>query len=680
MSGKTFEILELGPGIPLALAGLSALKQPLPVVKVAEESSKLLTFGPEQGFEQALTFEVPWLPDMDALHVVRAGVRITPVAAYLDPGLRADTSGAAVLELPAGNARSDEVLVDAQLDEVRIRGLDIPVASGDYFLAGNATHVLRWRAGEAPAWVTTGGAPFLHFAICLGQGEGFGPPAAAFPHFSMPGNSGLYGAALAGGQMVMTTRPDGRVDVTLRVTPRLRTRKCKLVLLRLDGDHVARYDDGLPHEGVPIGWSAEEIETLWRGGLQDVEIDAFVSSEGVAEPDVAPVSSFPGSALREGSATFVDFSAAARSLLRGAHGARDSGDQDLALAVRFDAQTRGRVRYQDFEVVAEYRRFPGDEFEDGAPSLKLRGAPESIRLQLPAGLRPSRATLTLDGSFGRHALIPASDRGSLQPELRADSYRVRGTARVARWVPLPGTPNALPPRPLLTRVGVEGRAAGPCELLLALHRGRPGFVGERIGDPVALSVETEVHPRWHRAELGRAARAASRLSDLEGVWLVAEVSRGTFWWSAALDDAQVGESVGVSCLLSEGGGTWDARPGRPRIQVHHELVAGEPGAPIPEAIEFHVNWGGPSAPAWELLDFDLRPAAIAGAVDFRAEGVMPFGEGGVTQGISRARVRLDQLAELDGGALELGFDCVRDVDFRLLDLAFTYSPWTAKSS
>lgn len=671
---KQAELVDLGPtpiagALGMALLGRPAFKWPpiahmLGLVGAAYE---WLEF--EAGGEQEIEFVVPRLEGMDELHVVGASVGIYAKRVELDPVVVAAPDGSACnFGLPS-NPQAPEAAA-GELEKVIIRGLrpKQPPATG--WALGASPHSIGdrsilWDDEGSAASSSHHNAAHLHLLVRLRDGGQAGPPVAAFPSFAPVGP--LYDSALAGGQLSLTRHQDGKVDAVLRFDPPLATGAVQLLLTLVD-EVGTDPGVGLPHEAVPVVWVADELEARWATGPRGLAIEAFTDPEAVP----APVAAYPGPSLPAETSKWIDYSAAARSLLRQAY-AEQSGPPTLTL--RFASSSRAKIGYRDFSVAAEYRYSAVDSEGE---RVALRGAPTTLRLDIPPGLRPARATVTFDGSFGRAELIPASDAGQLVPSQAVDGYRISGTTRVARWIELPGPPDSFPPRPLLTRVSVEGRSAGDCELLLAVHRGRPGVIGERVGDPVALSVVAGPRASWQRAELGALARAASRTPGSTGIWVVAEVSKGTFWWSAQHDDDDV-----THCLRSAGGASWDARPGRPRVQVHHELVDDQ-GLPIPRAIPCWLNLR-PAAEPGQAPDWDLRRADIGANAEgelpsFRAAATTLFGAiGGVQIGVpgeGPVPDTLDRLAEL-GGVLELAFDCRRDVDFRVLDVAFTYSPWLA---
>lgn len=627
---------ELGDVRAMAWAyeyGLPALKDPPLRMKVPVGSgdARDIEFGVEARLrDRDLRFEVPKLGDMDELHVVRAELHVKATQGAQTPVSASAPSGKAkVLALPDGDPRV------GGLEQVLITGLVIEGAPPTGWALRSTTRSVQWRGAAAPEDGFPDDCKPLRLLARLPKGTGFGPPIAAAPAFAMPGDPGkLYGDALAGAKLKLSLI-DGRVDALLTFDPPLESRKVELRIAVLPDA------DALPNQAAPISWRADKIDATWATGLRGLEIAASVP--GLPELDPAPVASFPG--LTEGKVTVIDFSAAARSLLRTAY--RDAAAPTLVL--RMKSASTGRLAIVERVVEAEYRRRLVDET---GVTIALRGGLERATFAIPHKLKPARFTMTFDGRFGPHALITSADAGELPAATPRSGYRIAGGLAVARWLPL--TVDEAARR--LTRVSVEGRGAGECELLLALHRGDPLHIGARHGDPVALAVPGETTSRWHRAELVAAAAAPPHPG---GVWVVAQVSRGSFWWAAAFGDA------GASCCQRspDAGGTWDARPGRPRAQVHQEWLDTTTQTPIPADIACTWQHG--------LLRTDIRPIDQLAAPTFRGVGVALLGKRDLP---GDGKAPLDRVAAL-GVTLALGFECRRDVDFRVLDAVMTYNPW-----
>lgn len=624
------------PELPPLMDGLPALKQTPLLHELLGESGERLDFGLElDQRERELSFPIPRLEGMDELHVVRAEVSVSVASVDQAPlAVACPSADSRILALANDDLRT------GALQQVVIAGLVIEGAPASGWALAGANQSVHWRGADAPALGYPGDCKPLRVLARLKQGGQFGPPIAAAPAFAMPGNpGGLYGAALAGATLKLSIA-QGKVFAVLTFDPPLEARAIDLRIAVLPAA------DALPNEANPIRWHADSLAATWATKLRGLEVDARVPSMPALSP--APVASFPGAAAAN--VKNIDFSAAARSLLRSAYA--QAGDPTLALHMKSGSIGRLWIYQRTFE--AEYRKFLADE---QGVALALRGGVERARLAIPPGLLPARFTLTLDGSFGPAALVAGADAGELDPSLPKSGYRIADALVLARWMPL----SLAEAGRALTRVSVEGRGSGDCELLLALHRGDPLRIGTRYGDSVAISVPSEARSRWHRAEL---AREASTPPHPEGVWVVARVSRGSFWWVADLDD-----ELGATPLVQrspDAGASWDARPGRLRTQVHQHWVDELEHEPLPEPIP--CTW------ALGQLRADIRPPDQRSGPSFRGVGLQLLGERNDDR---KLQYTIDQVATL-GDTLELGFDCRRDVDFRLLDAVMTYSPWLAK--
>lgn len=614
--------------------GVPALKQ-APLEQIIDaESGESLEFGIDPADrERELEFEIPALDGMDELFVVRASIQVSALEVRQEP-LRVATPKAMARVIALTN---DDPRVGG-LRRVVIRGLVVEGAPVDGWLLQGANTTIFWSGDQAPTTQPGGQARALRVLVRLAGGNGFGPPAAAAPAFPMPGASGLYGPAL-GGASIWLGLDNGRVDASITFDPPLESRSVELRIV------VLPELDSLPNESVSINWRAEWLDAIWVTRLRGLEVDARLPGD---EPSAAaPVASYPG--LAAAGVREIDFSAAARSLLRKAYAER--GLSKLLLHCKSGSIGELALHRRTFE--AEYRRRL--VAEDGV-AIHLRGGVERTALSIPPGLQPARFTLTFDGTFGPAALVAAADWGELDPQRPRSGYRLVAGVKLARWLPL----TVAEASRRLLRVSVEGFGRDRCELLLALHRGDPLRIGTRYGDPVALDVPDADAASWHRAELGDVAGAPPHPA---GVWVVAEVSRGAFWWVGELDDAS--ELIQRS---PDAGASWDLRPGRLRTQVHQEWLDAL-GEPLPVAIPCVWSEG--------QLRADIRPADQLDAPAFRGVGLSLLGEHTSPRRGRMSPPPIDRVPDL-GDTLELGFDARRDVDFRILDAVMTYNPWLAK--
>ncbi len=620
--------------------GIPAYKQS-PLV-YEDLSGEQIDFGESaEQREQSLSFEIPQIVGMDELLVVRAEVEfnVNVHAVDQDPvSMAVSSTDHKVVELG-----KDDPRVGA-LRQVVFKGLVVEGAPASGWVLNGAGTSVHWKGSETPNQGSSPECEPLHLLVCLRPAAPahFSPPVAAAPAFAMPEDpGGLYGDALGGAQLSLKL-VNGKVEAKVTLNPPLEGRSVDLRIA------VAPKDDPLPHQATPIRWRAESLDATWATKLRGLEVDAWIPA--MPSLPAAPVSSFPGTAASNLRA--IDFSAAARSLLRTAY--REQAEPTLELRMKSGSVGQLLLKRRSFD--AEYRKFLVD---DAGVAVGLRGGVEWSSLTIPSGLIPARFTLTFDGRFGPAALVAAADSGELDPSGPKSGYRIADTLMLARWVPLSVAEAGRP----LTRVSVEGRGSGDCELLLALHRGDPLRIGTRYADPVALSVPNESKTRWHRAELGPTTAAPPHP---DGVWVVAEVSRGSFFWAGQFDDDE--PSPPLVQRSPDAGSSWNAVPGRLRTQVHQYWVDDIAHEPIPEAI----------ACAWKFgqLRSDIRQYDQLESPAFRGTGLPLLGERELKPDIQVA-LPIDRVVTL-GSALDLAFDCRRDVDFRILDAVMTYSPWLSK--
>jgi hypothetical protein len=618
--------------------GLPALKQsPLEIV-LPGETGERIDFGVElDQRERELSFPIPRIAGMDELHVVRAAVQVAAAVVEQAPlSVSAPSGTARVAKLPDADPRV------GGLRRVTMKGLVIEGAPASGWALAGKNMSVHWRGSEVDSGFPGDCKP-LRMLARIGKGNDFGPPIAAAPAFPMPDDpAGLYDDALAGATLMLSLA-QGKVDAVLTFDPPLESRSVELRIA------VVPEADALPNQANPISWRAESLDATWSTKLRGLEVDARIPAMPTLSP--APVASFPGAAASNVQA--IDFSAAARSLLRTAY--REQGDPTLALHMKSGSIGRLWIYSRSFD--AEYRKFLVDE---QGVAITLRGGVERAKLSIPAALVPARFTLTLDGRFGPAALVAAADSGELDPAAPKSGYRIADSLALARWIPLTVAEASRP----LTRVSIEGRGSGDCELLLALHRGDPLRIGTRYGDPVAIAVPSEAKSRWHRAELGP---QASTPPHPEGVWVVAQVSRGSFFWVA--DDLDQAPSAPPIVQRSpDAGSSWNAVAGRLRTQVHQLWLDEQTGEPVPEPIPCSWEFG--------LLRTDIRQPDQLTSPAFRGIGLPLLGERELKPNLPLTQP-IDRVATL-GDALSLAFDCRRDVDFRILDAVMTYSPWLSK--
>ncbi|WP_428264584.1 hypothetical protein [Haliangium sp.] len=585
---------------------------------------------------------VPYLAGMDDVDIQRAHCT---VATEADPfSFTAPKSGTAASTdvQPPGPAITG-VLTQVVLHDLRpqVSGSDVLVVSGtDGYTTWELQdgELVASHQGSAPG----GGAKYLHAVLQAPSGNGFGPPMVAAPYFAMPGNqAGLYGPALGGMSARSTIYEDGRVDVTLTLSPPVPVSAFR-VTLGIGGDSAHA---GLPNEMAPNGWSAAEVTGHWQRRPSGLTVLAVTGTGAGNEDGPATVATL-GQELDERRRD-IDFTPAARSLLRAHY--PNAGPPELGFRLRLVASSAGKVRVRLDRIGARYLRRLGGADGD---SISLTGAPETLTLAgVPAGLHPHGFSFTVDGRYGPAVLVAAADE-PLPPATRT-GYRLAGPVWMARRIPLTEAERG---RRLL-RVGLFCRAGADAEVLIGLHDGDELRVGSARGPTASIPVSPSAHPAWHRAELPLEAGLAPHPAAL---WVVAQVTRGVVWWYGGLDEE-------APLLRSaDAGGTWSAVSGRPGLQLHVEHVDDVTRQPLPDK---PLRLLGPAEGSGQLSD-DVAAIPLLGPPgEFRRHWV-----------INRASDSQDTLANfgtLAGGTAVLAFSCRRDVELSVRDVVLTYDPWAA---
>lgn len=606
--------------LPAGALGIQAVPIQRAVFAAGEgaETGTALDF-PAGGEAREVPLPIPFLPGMDEVEIAEAGAAIGPraIERETDHAAPAGSGTTATLEFAPLAPGAPVTLARVVIEDFRL------VASATVrVLHLSGTSRLTWAAGaERPVRSTIGGpAEPIHLMLAPADG----PPFLAFPAFPMPGAGGaaLYGAALGGAAATAEVATDGKATLTLVPTAAVPP-LARLALV------VARLPDGaraLPNETAPIAWRAARIRAIWRLRPAALKVEAVGAGRSVA------VAETPGDPGRD----FVAFDAAAalRGLAKAAYGAVSGGD--LGLGLRVTATGAGRARLRLDGIGARYLR----RAVDRPVRLALRGAAGTIAIAgAGGGLRPVALDLTLDGTFRAERLSDASDD---TPAGARQGLAASGARRLARRTALTEAERALP----LVRVAVFGRAAAPCEVLVALHAGDAMRVGAPLGPPVTATPDEAPLPAWHRLDL-----RSPILPPLPPVvWAVLRVPRGRFLWHgpAAEDD---------TALLSEDdGASWGEAATRPAVQ----LALADPPA---RAEPLLLRWSAASASG--TISADL------------AAGQAP----GFARRLLLAESRAEDAALLAAfalGPVELAFACRRDADLAVASAVLAYNPWTAR--
>ena len=585
---------------------------------------------------------IPRLAGLDDIELDRVAFDLWSFAQEDEVSVGGNPSGGAVTLALDSAAGATVRLLRIEIDDLRVTaaaGAPFVLAGGGG--AGSLSHVVYERDADGETKAHPNGTPgvgivqHLHLLVRTPSGSGFGPPAAAAPHFAMPGaGAALYGPALGGVSFSLFDAGSGKIRAVLRLLPPLAGSRFSLLI-----GHAAKPSahEGLPNEVAAVTWSAQSVVGVFDVRPARVTVKGAAAAAGADQPVVAEFPSDPGDAP-----VAVDFSGVARSLLKKAYPA--SQGADLGLKLLFTAGSPGELRVRLGQASARYISRP----LDGNPAtIALQGAPGTIDLAVSDEFRPAALSFTLDGIYGPARLTLDSDTAT--PDAR-HGLRVAGSVQVARLVALTAAETNLP----LARLGLFGRASEPSELLLSLHSGDQLRIGPPVAEPLSLEVEPSPTPAWHRQTYA----APGRLPPHRGLlWLVVRVTRGVFWWHGAPD------GDGSTQRSADDGSTFAQVAGRPMLHVSVTEVDSATGHPTP-AFPVSLRWSE-----------GLLNADIVGVAGQEASLPPEFRRFWIADGSAHAPF-FSRVPEL-GGLLRLTFACQRDVDLTVSDVVLTFDPWNA---
>jgi hypothetical protein len=331
----------------------------------------------------------------------------------------------------------------------------------------------------------------------------------------------------------------------------------------------------------------------------------------------------------------------ARSLLKSSY--PTSSGSDLGLQLNFSCDSPGKLRVNLAVAAARYLRRPlAGDTEDRS----LKGAIESVNFPIPENLKPAGLSFTIDGNYGPARLVLAADNTLENPR---HGFHVANSTRLARRMSLTNVESRLP----LARVALFGRASEEGELLVSLHNGDEIRIGSPIGEPVSIPLLPASQPSWHRAGF-----PADKMlpPHPDAVWVVAQVTRGVFWWHADMDDPNATQRS------NDGGASWTLLPAKPLLQLA-VVEVDDQGNPRPLQ-PLSLTW------ADGVLNTD-----IVGVTGQAQQLPAQFRRYWVAQE-SVHQSFLNRVSEL-GGLLKLGFHCRRDVELSLSNVVLVYNPWEA---
>jgi hypothetical protein len=457
---------------------------------------------------------------------------------------------------------------------------------------------------------------------------------AAAPHFDMPGQGGaMYGPAL-GGAALSVFNNGGKIKAVFILSPPLTVAGFKLII-GVSAENNSSAHGGLPNEVGGISWSASSVTAKYDVRPKGVSITASVPN-AADEPIVSRFDTDPGNTPFN-----IDFAPVARSLLKSSY--PTSSGSDLGLQLNFSCDSPGKLRVNLAVAAARYLRRPlAGDTEDRS----LKGAIESVNFPIPENLKPAGLSFTIDGNYGPARLVLAADNTLENPR---HGFHVANSTRLARRMSLTNVESRLP----LARVALFGRASEEGELLVSLHNGDEIRIGSPIGEPVSIPLLPASQPSWHRAGF-----PADKMlpPHPDAVWVVAQVTRGVFWWHADMDDPNATQRS------NDGGASWTLLPAKPLLQLA-VVEVDDQGNPRPLQ-PLSLTW------ADGVLNTD-----IVGVTGQAQQLPAQFRRYWVAQE-SVHQSFLNRVSEL-GGLLKLGFHCRRDVELSLSNVVLVYNPWEA---
>ncbi|MEX2262661.1 MAG: hypothetical protein WD696_11960 [Bryobacteraceae bacterium] len=633
----------VAPTYSLAKAATGSAYTTAELMPPFQTELSVLTEGTPLEFESAgetkdLPVPIPRLAGLDDIELDRVDFRLASEARSQDVSVAGSPANGEVVIALSGPSAAASSLESVEIENLRVEATE----AESFVLERNAGFGLlrvwyEWDVDESESIVVLDGgagtAKHLHLLVRAGSGGGFGPPAAAAPHFAMPGaGSGLYGPALGGAALQVTQEGDDKVNAICRFHPPIPGNRFAILIGH--ANQMAA-NAGLPNEVAAVNWSAANVRGVFDVRAQSVSVKATAGEAAPEQPVVAEFPSDPG-----GKFVAVDFAGVARSLLKQAY-PNSTGD-DMGLKLLFTAGSPANLRVALGSAAA---RFLGRPLEHGPAPLKLLGAAEFVDLAVSDAYRPAAISFTIDGTYGPSRLTLDSDTGV--PDSRR-GLRVGGTAWVARRIALTAAEANLP----ITRLAVYGRSGEKCELLLTLHQGDAVRVGPRVGEPLSLEIAPTPDASWHRKEFAAPGLLPPHSAAL---WLVARTTRGTFWWHGPLDVS------GDTQRSPDEGATFTEVSGRPSAHVSVREVDSATGLPSP------VH---PLALSWQN---GLLNADVVGVAGVEASVPPDFRRFWIAEGAEHATF-LQNIPGL-GGRLRLSFSCQRDVDLNVSDAVLTYDPW-----
>lgn len=612
-----------------ALDVVSVEKLPLPEAVLTLDFDIELEFT-ESGQSREVEVPIPNLPNLDELEIGGLGFHLAS-REYLDD-VSVDASSVASEGLTVTHSAGAP-----NLETIEIEGLSVSAPTGTEYVLANTDYSgsvsnFTYR-GDGDSLITE----YLHFLIRPINGTTVNPPIAGAPHFDMPGRDGapstMYGPALAGAWVKLWNGSGGSKNATISLYPPVAAGSLKLILGSAGETHA---HGGLPSNVTSVNWSASNVRCIFDLRPTQITVTAKTGSSDDT-PLVAQFGADPGA-----SPVHVDFAPVAGSLANSAY--PQTQGSDLGLKLVFTSEGKGALGVNLGQAIARYLYRPVGEV---VPALELRGAPETLELPVPAGLRPSGMSFTVDGIYGP---IRLADSADTTPDGSRRGFRTGGGICMARRVALTQAERQLP----LARVALYGRSGEPCELLISIHTGDDMRIGPRLGEPMSIEIEPSSVPEWYRINTSMGIKLPPYP---EAVWVVAHAPKGTFWWHG---DPEAG---GIVQRSTDDGGTWTAATGRPLLQLCVREVDRTTGNPHP-LYPLKLSWTG------GVLNNDIVGVPAPQEImppEFRRFWIMK-GENNVPF--------VDGIAALDT-PLYLEFSCRRDVEMHLSNILFTYDPWTA---
>lgn len=513
---------------PASLAADELLRLTLGFEPAAFVSLDVVEFADEEGGSADRELAVPYLPGMDEIEVDEVQIRLQALSMPLTIDRYSVTA--------TSGADDAGVVVDLGR-EGRLLELQLAYPQFPPKVAGQAKRFTLFggKIESREDGVQEALVVVIRPAVRQGAGYAFGPPIMSDRNF--PLDSPLFPPALAG--LSVRDLNNGRMQLNV---PGLRGQAWLIQLAfgqSPDKLEPVRFSTTVPFvkiDAAPTNLTVElgpDRTLLWNNP------GALLPTAGVQDVSFAPL------AGRRLSAKLKELGPEADALT-------------LPLALRFRSETGGAVQLTSKTLVARYLVHPAGK---GGQTVRLDGGWTSLKLNAPAGLRPSAAQADLNlRMLGREL-----NGGSPVPPLERLSrgYRVAAQRHVA--VALDFVATAPSTRLASARAYISAR--GDSEIVLEIREDAAGAPGPLVAGPLVRQAE-DAFVGWMEFQLPAPIDMGPADRKL---WITMRSNQGELFWYADGD--------GVARISFDEGGAWGAPEpslaamGAPLAQLFHATMA-----------------------------------------------------------------------------------------------------------